>query len=152
MKQRGFSLFTVIMILAALTVAAMVVIRLVAEDDKLRGMERRGRQARNGAESALQEIMNDNRLGAELPTPDVSSQTVTYSRSAESHVYDYRATIGLARVVPMRESSYSTVRAVVYDVSVSADTEVGHRANISAEFYKIASSQNGVVRPRRHAR
>lgn len=159
--QRGFTLMTVILIMSLVTISALVVINLVAEEHDLLAEERRSREVREGAESALMEVLNDGALAGALPTLTTPGQKTTYGRSGTSHLLsssphrsarDYQAEIELVRIVPMRESSVSVVRAVVYEVDLSAESSVGHRANLNAEIYKVAASQNGIVRPRRHAR
>ena len=118
-------------------------------------------EAREAAEGGLMEILNDQQFGAQLPDLDTPGLRRTYTRDGASHfattsaergTQDYSATVDLVRIAPMQESSYSVVRAVIYEVRVEATAADGMTAGVEAQVYKIASTQAGTILPRTHAR
>lgn len=157
----GFTLVTMVMLLALASVAALVVLDSVNTDvDMLRSQQRTG-EAREAAEGGLMEVLNDQRLPTMLPdlsSPQLrtqytpSGQSIYNQPSVHRGARNYSATIDLVRVAPMMESSHNRVRAVMYQVLVDAEAGDGSRAGVEAEVYKIASARAGVIQPRSHAR
>lgn len=159
--QAGFSLLGVTITMMVAIVAALVVIDMLEEDQKMMVLQRQYQEAREAAEGGLMEIINDQSVMGLLPTPTTPGMAIQYTPTSYSlfgaadrgkGVRNYTADIQLVRVTPLLESSQSVVRAVVYDVRVNAIQTSGAGAGVHAEVYKIATGSPGYVAPRQHAR
>lgn len=160
-SRAGFTLLTMVLLLALAAISAAVVLNSVSNDSELRGLERRASEAREVAEGGLMEVLNDQRLSSMLPDPSTPLLHQSYTPSAAS-LYNspsvhhgarsYTAGIDLVRVAPMMESSHSVVRAVLYQVQVRGQAGDGTQAGLEAEIYKVGSARSGVIQPRTHAR
>ena len=158
LDRRGFTALTVVLLIAVVTVSALVVLDLVGEDLGLLGAARRSREAREVAEGGLMEVLNDQDVMNRLPTldtPDLAIQVSPHEDSAFGGADAegrFEGRVELVRLAPMLESSHGTVRAVVYEVSVEGEVAGGQSARVEAEVFRVASTRAGVVQPRLHAR
>ena len=159
--RAGFSLLGVTVTMMVAVVAALVIIDMIQEDQRIVVLQRQNQEAREAAEGGLMEILNDQTTMASLPTPDTPGMSIQYKPSADSRfggkdygkgTRGYSADIRLVRITPILESSQSVVRAVVYDVRVDALQTSGAGAGVHAEVFKIATGSPGYVAPRAHAR
>lgn len=158
-KQRGFSLITVTLLVAVVTISSLVLLEVITEDQVLLGSERRAREARETAEGGTMEAINDYGFSASLPDPDVSNLSADYEpggdslfsgRRADGVDSEYQARVRLVRTSPVLESSLSRVQAVVYDLEVDS-TAAGSSASTQAQVYKVASNKPGIILRPRHA-
>ena len=160
-SEAGFSLLTTVLLLAIASVAAVVVLSSVQDEQDMLRLAKQRDEARETAYGGLMEIMNDQGLSARLPEPETAGMKTAYQPSADS-LFDreslyrsqrsYQAEIRLLRVAPMVESSHNTVRAVMYEVRVDAEGPEGSAAGVEAQIYKVVSSQSGIIQPRTHGR
>lgn len=156
--RRGFTLLTVVLLIALVTSAAVVVVDMVGIDFGILAGERHGREAREVAEGGLMEVLNDQEVMANLPGLGLGNLRREHHSAPGGHLYEgagskrYSATIELVRIAPMLESSHMAVRAVVYQVDVTGHAADRASAGVQAEVYKVASARPGMIQPRMHAR
>lgn len=160
-ERNGFTLITLILMLALATISAGVVLSSIGDEQALLRGERQIAEAREIAEGGLMEVLNDQGLAEVLPTMETPGLHADYAPSSASVFAnpslvrshgEYDADIDLVRVAPMLESSHTTVRAVMYQVRVRAEAADGTSAGVEAEVYKVTSSSSGIIQPRAHAR
>jgi len=158
-QRRGFALFVVVLLTAMLSVVAMSVLDLVRIDLLLAGHERTNDEAREVAEGALMEVINDEETPTLLPMLDDSDLAESYTPSTlspfvrDSGARSYEASARLLRIVPMSESSHSFSRAIVHELESDADAGYGNASfRASTEVFRTVSFRPGIVLPRRHAR
>lgn len=160
-SRAGFTLVTLVLMLAIASVAALVIIASIDDETSLRRMQRQSAEAREAAEGGLMEVLNDQRLSQTLPDFETPNLRATYTppsssifNAASDHraVRAYTANIELIRIAPMSESSHNVVRAVLYQVQVESKAADGVTAGVEAEVYKVATARPGVIQPRSHAR
>jgi len=113
--------------------------------------------AREVAEGALMEIINDEDTPNRLPMLDAPNLRVEHTAGTNSPFSDntrrVTATAELLRIVPITESSHTYSRAIVHEISVESDVAHGESGfEVSAEIYRTASFRPGMVLPRRHSR
>lgn len=153
-QERGFTLVTTILLLAVVTVAALIVLDVVEVDLSMVGLQRRSIAAREAAEGGTMELLNDQQALNDLPTfdsPGLTAAIDPLSDSAFQGGQTYRAKVSLVRVVPMAESSLSRVTAVVYRLDVAGQGPDSTRAGIESEIYRTATTRPGVILPKNHA-
>jgi hypothetical protein len=158
-NRRGFSLLTVMTLIALVTISSLIVIDLIVSDHDLHGLERRTREAREAAEGGTMELINEELLADVLPELDEADLTaeaeattdnVFSSIRADGAELEYEGTIALIRVSPLLESSHSRVRAVVYELEVTGRAS-SHQAITQTQIYKMAAASPGLVQAPRHA-
>jgi type II secretory pathway component PulJ len=157
----GFTLLTLILLLAVGSLAAAVVLVDMGDELELLRLQRQREEAREAAEGGLMEVLNAQSLAAALPDPTTPNLSVTFQPPAQS-IFDnpsvyrgqrsYTANVRLVRMAPMLESSHSVVRAVMYEIQVDAQAADGTSAGVEAEVYRVAASQSGIIQPRVHGR
>lgn len=160
--ERGFTMVTLLLLLAVAAVAGLVTIELLEQDHHVQRFSRQHQEAFQTAEGGLMEVINDQEVMSLLPTTASADLRVQYTPRSDSAFFgssrnrsaqDYEATVELVRVVPMTESSHSVVRAVVYEARVDAEVAEGKgAASLQAEVYKVSSTKTGLIQPRVHAR
>jgi hypothetical protein len=157
--ERGFTMVTVVLLIAVVTVSGLLVVDLIGEDLGLLGAERRTLEAREVAEGGLMELLNDQQVMNSLPGLDSATLRVDVQPGPGSAFVEqargktYTGRVELVRVAPMLESSEGLVRAVVYQVSVEGEAgSGGASARVEAEVFRVASVRPGLVQPRVHAR
>lgn len=160
-RKAGFTLVTLVLLLALASISAVVVISSVDDDVADQRLFRQSAEAREAAEGGLMEVLNDQRLSDHLPdftTPDLTRAytptggSVFNAGSNHRSAREYSAEIQLLRVAPIAESSHNVVRAVLYQVQVESEGADGITAGVEAEVYKVATARAGVIQPRTHAR
>lgn len=160
-RRRGFTLVTLVMLLALASISALIIIANIEDEQDILRQHRLDVEAREAAEGGLMEMLNDQRLGAVLPDFSTQNLTATYTPPSNSvfdgtsvhrSTRDYSARIDLIRVAPMAESSHNVVQAVLYQVQVESVSMHGNSAGVEAEIYKVATTRPGVIQPRSHAR
>ncbi|MBK8014482.1 MAG: hypothetical protein IPK13_24420 [Deltaproteobacteria bacterium] len=150
--RRGFSLITVFMLLALASMSAMILLRLVSMEQSLLRVERLTEEAQALADNGVQEVMADRAV--ELPFEEVHS---SYEVSANSLFvgddHGYEAEIRLLRLDPIRETSMTSLRAVVFEVAAVGRVSNGEAtAEYVTEAYRIVGYAPGVVVPAVHYR
>lgn len=158
-NQRGFGLFVVVLVMAAVSVVGLSMLDVIKLDILIAGHERHAAEARMVAEAGLGEALNDARLVQALPMLEDEDLTEVFEADASSPFADhaagedYQVTGRLLRVVPLAESSNTFSRVVVHEVTVrgtSHDGDASHQ--VAAEVYRSVAMRPGLVIPRRHAR
>jgi type II secretory pathway pseudopilin PulG len=158
-NQRGFSLLTVMLLVAMVTISSLVVIELVMGDHDIQGMERRTREAREAAEGGTMELINEELIADVLPdlseddltsVAKPTSDNVFSSIRADGSRLEYEGTVALIRISPLLESSHSRVRAVVYELEVTGESS-NHTVVTQTQIYKMAAASPGLVQAPRHA-
>lgn len=154
--ERGFTMVTTILLLAVVTVSALIVLDIVDVDLSMVGLQRRGYAAREAAEGGAMELLNDSVALEDLPdyTTDKLRSEVPVASGSDfgGDGQAYKASVSLVRIVPLAESSQSRVNAIVYSLDVTGQGSGSTRAGVQAEIYRIATSRNGVIRPTIHGR
>lgn len=157
-EEKGFALFMVVMMVALLSIAGMALMDVVRIDLLIVGNGRQEAVAKEIAEGALMEMINDSQTPDQLPMLDDSDLTQTYTPSNQSaflevaHNRRFNADARLLRIVPLSESSHTYTRAVVHEVRVASDVAGEASFELSAEVFRTATFRPGRVLPRRHAR
>jgi type II secretory pathway pseudopilin PulG len=161
--RRGFSLLTVFVVTALVSVSSIVVLNLVTDDQNNVRYTRERLHAREVAEGALMEVANDTETAESLPGVDSDEISIAYEPSSNSAFVGegdahrpperYEATISHVRFVPVLESSITRITAVVYEVETNAVVNDGAGSQqIEAEVYRVVGLPMGKVLPRVHAR
>ena len=152
-QQGGFAMFVVVMAVAMTSLVGVALLDMVQLDVLISGNERRSVEAREVAEGALMEIINDEDTPNRLPMLDAPNLRVEHTAGTNSPFSDNTATAELLRIVPITESSHTYSRAIVHEISVESDVAHGESGfEVSAEIYRTASFRPGMVLPRRHSR
>jgi hypothetical protein len=170
--ESGFSLITLTIILAVMSIAGVILIETIGVDITIAGAHRRAFEAQSDAEAGLMELLADSSLAAQAPTfADLNSTppltriydapTVSVVRN-DSVGRSYQARIQLVRVAPMLESSLQWTRALIYQVDTAAQEnrrDYGDgilrgesEAEVSAEVYRVIVVQPGTIFPEVHSR
>ena len=159
--QRGFTMMTTTVLVAVVGVSALLVLDVISLDFSQISRQRQTVASREAAEGGLMELLNDQDVMSNLPTPRTPNMKMSRTPTGlsvfgQSHQVkgdrSYSADIEMVRQVPLLESSHSTVRAMVYDVRVEASASGGNSARVQAEVFRITASKPGTVQPRMHAR
>ncbi len=158
-QQGGFAIIVVVVLVALLVVMGVTLLRLVRVDMSLVGQSRRNLEAKQAAEGAAMEVLNDlntNGILPDLTDPDLM-ETYTVSPqsvfNAPAQNRSYTAQVNLMRMGPMNDSSLSRSRAMVYEIQVTARYGNGaSTADVRAEVYRPVTVEPGIVLPRRHFR
>lgn len=156
-QRRGFAMFTVVMMVAVVSIVGVTLMDLVSIDVLIAGNERRSAEAREVAEGAMMELINDEMTPGMLPMLDGPNLQVTLQSSSGSQFTGtfrtFNATAELLRIAPISESSHTFSRAIVHEISVQSEVGRGEAGfEVSAEIYRTASFRPGMVLPRRHSR
>ncbi len=156
-QQRGFALITVILLTALGAIAGAMLLDLVRLDIVLGKSQRQTQTAREVAEGAVMEAINDLDTPDQLPMFDDADLRNRYTPSANS-AFDQRAgrytvDFSLVRVVPLAESSAIQSRALVYEVDAVSNvgSDEAH-FDVRSEVFRLVSYKPGIELPRRHAR
>ncbi|MCB9654766.1 MAG: hypothetical protein H6729_11615 [Deltaproteobacteria bacterium] len=140
------------MLLALASMSAMILLRLVSMEQSLLRVERLTEEAQALADNGVQEVMADRAV--ELPFEEVHS---SYEVSANSLFvgddHGYEAEIRLLRLDPIRETSMTSLRAVVFEVAAVGRVSHGEAtAEYVTEAYRIVGYAPGIVVPAVHYR
>ena len=156
---RGFSLITVTVVLAIMSLGAVVLVDIVGLDLEITGEHRRNFEVEGDAEAAVMEMMTDRQVALGAPvftTPDLK---FNYSAPVASAIRDddagrnYEGELRLVRMAPMLESSHAWSRALVYEVRATAENERTDReAEVVAEIFRTIVVSPGTELPQMHAR
>ena len=157
MKRRGFALISVVLLTALVAVAGAVLLDMVRLDILLGRSQRQTVDARELAEGAVMEFVNDLDTPEQLPMFDDNDLSIRYSPPTSSafdrRKGEYTVDVALVRVVPLAESSAIQSRALVYEVdAVGAVGSGDAHFDVRTEIFRIVSYKPGTVLPRRHAR
>lgn len=156
-QRRGFALITVVLLTALGTIAGAMLLDLVRIDILLGKSQRQTQTAREVAEGAVMEAINDLDTPTQLPSFEDSDMTARYVPSTDS-AFDQRAgefevDFALVRVVPLAESSALQSRALVYEVDATGAVGGGEaHFDVRTEVFRVVSYKPGTEPPRRHAR
>lgn len=158
-RRRGFSLLVVALVMALLSIGAAALLDLIKLDLMLSKNDRSEEEAREVAEGALMESINDVRTPTLLPGLDDTDLESTYSALSSSPFYQtsggrkFDAKYRLLRLAPLNESSYSQSRAIVYEVEIQASASNGDSSSeLRTQIFKTVSLSPGIILPARHAR
>lgn len=154
---RGFALITVVLLTALGAIAGAMLLDVVRVDILLGKSQRQTQDARQVAEGAIMEAINDVDTPAQLPMFEDNDLTARYAPPANSafdeKMGDYTVDFALVRVVPLAESSAIQSRALVYEVDASGDVGNGEASfDVRSEVFRLVSYKPGTEIPRRHAR
>jgi hypothetical protein len=164
MKRRsnhrpGFALIGVVMLTAALAIGGAILLDVVRVDMIFGKTGRQTEEARQIAEGAVMEVINDQDTPNQLPPLDDSDLTRTYQASSATAFSDprqginFEAELRLIRIVPLAESSMNQTRAIVHEVTTRGTAGHGDASvELRTEIYRVVAFQPGTVLPRRHAR
>lgn len=157
MNRRGFALISVVLLTALAAVAGAVLLDMVRLDILLGRSQRQTVDAREVAEGAVMEFVNDLDTPEQLPMFDDNDLSIRYTPPTTSAFADrkgeYTVDVSLVRVVPLAESSAIQSRALVYEVDAVGDVGSGDaHFDVRSEIFRIVSYKPGTVLPRRHAR
>lgn len=157
MNRRGFALISVVLLTALVAVAGAVLLDMVRLDILLGRSQRQTVNAREVAEGAVMEFVNDLDTPEQLPMFDDNDLSIRYTPPTTSAFADrkgeYTVDVSLVRVVPLAESSAIQSRALVYEVDAVGDVGSGDaHFDVRSEIFRIVSYKPGTVLPRRHAR
>ncbi|MFO0723750.1 MAG: hypothetical protein U1E65_08220 [Myxococcota bacterium] len=157
--QRGFALIGIVVLTAALAIGGAILLDWVRVDLLLGNSEANTELARQTAEGAVMEVINDRDTPDQLPPLDDTDLTRSYQPSAvtafveSSGARTFDAELRLIRVVPLAESSMNQTRAVVHEVTATGKSGFGQSTvEVRTEIYRVVAFQPGTVLPRRHAR
>lgn len=157
MNRRGFALISVVLLTAMVAVAGAVLLDMVRLDILLGRSQRQTVDARELAEGAVMEFVNDLDTPEQLPMFDDNDLSIRYtppsSSAFDQRKGEYTVDVALVRVVPLAESSAIQSRALVYEVdAVGAVGSGDSHFDVRSEIFRIVSYKPGTVLPRRHAR
>ena len=157
MNRRGFALISVVLLTAMVAVAGAVLLDMVRLDILLGRSQRQTVDARELAEGAVMEFVNDLDTPEQLPMFDDNDLSIRYTPPTASafdrRKGEYTVDVALVRVVPLAESSAIQSRALVYEVdAVGAVGRGDAHFDVRTEIFRIVSYKPGTVLPRRHAR
>lgn len=154
--RAGFSLPTVILIMAVTALAAAILLDIVSVDFAIQRTERVTLESRTAAEGGLHELLNDQRLQSNLPEFDDPGMSQRLSPGTDSEFAKdgahYEGEVRLLRMAPVSESSQGKLQAVMYELVVDSQVEGGGRSGVRAEIYKYVSTPRGLIQEGRHAR
>jgi hypothetical protein len=147
--------------MVVLGLAGLGILQLIRLDLTMTGQSRRSVQARDSAEGAVMEVINNVNTSALLP--DLGSPLTGLSVSApppgnspfiDPRVGDsYGVKVNLLRIAPMSESSFAWTRATVYEIDSQSSFHRGDsQAAVRAEVYKAVAFEPGIVLPNKHFR
>ena len=152
-------MIAVVMLVAVLALVGVSLLELLRLDLSLVGQSRKNLEAREVAEGAVMEVVNDLDTPSLLPSIGDGSLTNDYAPRPDSPFSDpvsrrdYSARVSLLRVAPLGESSHAWSRALVYEVEVTAKINDGEStAEVRSEVFKTVAFEPGIVLPRRHYR
>jgi|AACY02.2.fsa_nt_gi Tfp pilus assembly protein PilX len=152
--QRGFSLFVVVVLTAAITVTSLFTLDVLGLNLTLQANERQARDALQAAEGGMQEMLHNQRFLDLLPDGTSEGAAVEFTPSEDSlfGIADnsdirtqYRGEIQLIRITPLAESSHSLTRGIVYKVTIEAEQGFDASSTMEGYVYKIVASQRGAV-------
>jgi hypothetical protein len=158
-SARGFAILVVMMVVALMSVAGIALLDFVNLDLVLVGVSRVRAEATLAAEGASLEVLED--AEARNFLPDLTSTTLSagYTPPAETPLINtaagrsYTSEVKLLRFVPVRETSATWSRALVYEVTtVSQSRQRNATSEVRVVAYKTIAVPVGVTYPRRHAR
>jgi hypothetical protein len=157
MNRRGFALISVVLLTAMVAVAGAVLLDMVRLDILLGRSQRQTVDARELAEGAVMEFVNDLDTPEQLPMFDDNDLSIRYtpptSSAFDRRKGEYTVDVALVRVVPLAESSAIQSRALVYEVDAVGAVGAGDaHFDVRTEIFRIVSYKPGTVLPRRHAR
>ncbi|MFO0725475.1 MAG: hypothetical protein U1E65_16950 [Myxococcota bacterium] len=157
-QTRGFALIVVVMLSAALAMGGAILLDVVRVDLLLGRTGRQTEEARQVAEGAVMEAINDQDTPNQLPPLDDSDLTRAYQPTSATPFavrdrgLSYDAQFRLIRVVPLAESSMNQTRAIVHEIAATGNAGNGETAvDVRTEIYRVVAFQPGTVLPRRHA-
>lgn len=157
--RRGFALFSVMLLTIVLVLMGSAVLEVVQVDILLSRGEREKEEAREVAEGAVLEVVEDATTPDLYPALSDPKLRATYPAAASSPFASgrgrrsYTAAIELVRVVPLSESSIVHTRGIVYEVSATGDILDGDsRFTAASEIVRSIAVRPGLIMPRRHAR
>lgn len=156
---KGFSLITVTVVLAIMSLGAVVLVDVVGLDLEITGEHRRNFEVEGDAEAAIMEMMTDRNMATNAPvftTPDLTHRYAAPAGSAvrnDDTGRNYEGELRLIRVAPMLESSHAWSRALVYEVRATAENDqVVREAEVVAEIFRTIVVSPGTELPQMHAR
>ncbi|MCC7383005.1 MAG: hypothetical protein IT384_14295 [Deltaproteobacteria bacterium] len=157
--KRGFSLVVVTVVLAVMSVAAVMLMNMLGLDLDMVGTHRKAFQAHGVAEAALIETINSRDVALSAPTFTTPGLVFKFDAPAASALkdsslgQDYRVQIRLLRVAPMAESSITWSRALIYEATARAEAAHGDaEAEVVGEVFRIVSITPGTQLPQMHGR
>jgi hypothetical protein len=157
-EQRGYALFTVVVLMGAGALAAALLLDVLHIDLLVGRNERQVAVARELAEGGVMEVIGDLDTGDQLPLLDDTDLAANYQASSDalfagSGAGHAQVDVTLLRIVPLSESSVELSRAVVHEIrSVGESNDGSASYTIRTEIYRTVAMRPGTILPRRHGR
>lgn len=154
--REGFAMLVVIIIAALLALLATSLMQLVQSDLSEIGQSRKTFEARDTADGAVSEMLNDMGFVDDYPVLGGASLEVAYNNAGSRFTgegREYQGSVRLLRVGPATESSLEQTRVITYEVRALADVNGGAaQSEIVAEVLRTIAYPRGWAPQEQHFR